>query len=128
MNANIANPTQPALDSTLTLALAVASKAAYNYYSGDPITPPDGYTQMEGWTGWDAFLDTGSEEKYGLVFQSQTDSGTFIFAFRGTDSDLDGWEDVHFLTTDFVPSQGSISPTPRVASGFYGIYDSLGGA
>ena len=116
----------PTLDTTLTLALAVASKAAYNYYSGDPITPPDGYTQITGWTGWDAFFDTGSEEKYGLVFQSQTDSGTYIFAFRGTDSDLDGWEDVHFLTTDFVPTQGSINPTPQVASGFYGIYDSVG--
>lgn len=127
MNANIPNPTQPTLNATLTLALAVASKAAYNYYSGDPITPPDGYTQVTGWTGWDAFFDTGSEEKYGLVFQSQADSGTYIFAFRGTDSDLDGWEDVHFLTTDFVPTQGSIDPTPHVASGFYGIYDSVGG-
>ncbi|KAF1707087.1 lipase family protein [Pseudoxanthomonas sacheonensis] len=127
MAANIASPTQPTLDTALTLALAIASKAAYNYYSGDPITPPDGYTQMDGWTGWDAFLDTGSEEKYGLVFQSQTDPGTFIFAFRGTDSDLDGWEDVHFLTTGFEPSQGGISPTPRVASGFYGIYDGMGG-
>jgi hypothetical protein len=127
MAANIASPTQPTLDTALTLALAIASKAAYNYYSGDPITPPDGYTQADGWTGWDAFLDTGSEEKYGLVFQSQTDPGTFIFAFRGTDSDLDGWEDAHFFTTDFEPSRGSISPIPRVASGFYGIYDSMGG-
>ena len=128
MNANIASPTQPTLDTTLTLALAVASKAAYDYYSGNPITLPDDYNQVDGWTGWDAFFDTGSEEKYGLVFQSQTDSGTYIFAFRGTDSDLDGWEDVHFLTTDFVPTQGSINPTPQVASGFYGIYDSVGGS
>lgn len=128
MAATIPPPTQPTLDDTLTIALAVASKAAYDYYSGDPITPPQGYTQVDAWTGWDAFLFTGSEEKYGLVFQSQADSGTFIFAFRGTDSDLDGWEDVHFITTDFVPYQGSINPTPEVSSGFYGIYDSLGGS
>jgi hypothetical protein len=119
---------QPTLDTTLTLALAAASQAAYAYYSGGPIVPPQGYTQVAGWTGWDAILSTGSEEKYGLVFQSQTDSGTFIFAFRGTDSDLDAWEDVHFLTTDFQPTSGSISPTPRVASGFYGIYDGKGGS
>lgn len=117
---------QPTLNDALTIALAVASKAAYDYYGGDPITPPQGYTQVDAWTGWDAFLFTGSEEKYGLVFQSQADPGTFIFAFRGTDSDLDGWEDVHFLTTGFAPTRGSIDPTPEVASGFYGIYDSMG--
>ncbi|GAB3105175.1 lipase family protein [Lysobacter terrae] len=128
MNKHTAVAAQPALDPTLTLALAAASEAAYDYYGGDPVTPPVGYTQVDGWTGWDAFLTTGSEEKYGLVFQSQADPGTFIFAFRGTDSDLDAWEDVHFLTTNFVPTSGSVSPTPRVASGFYGIYDSIGGS
>lgn len=128
MNKHTAVAAQPALDPTLTLALAAASEAAYAYYGGGPITPPQGYTQVAGWTGWDAFLSSGSEEKYGLVFQSDSAPGTYIFAFRGTDSDLDAWEDVHFLTTDFVPTQGSVSPTPRVASGFYGIYDSIGGS
>ncbi|GAB3347526.1 lipase family protein [Lysobacter tyrosinilyticus] len=126
MNKPSAVSAQPTLDPTLTLALAVASEAAYDYYSGDPITPPENYTQVDGWTGWDEFLETGSQEKYGLVFQSQVDAGTFIFAFRGTDSDLDAWEDVHFLTTDFVPNKGSINPTPRVSSGFYGIYNDVG--
>lgn len=128
MNKHASGFAQLTLDPTLTLDLAQASKAAYDDYSGAPITPPQDYTQVGGWTGWDAFLDTGSEEKYGLVFQSQVDPGTFIFAFRGTDSDLDAWEDVHFLTTDFVPTTGSVSPTPRVASGFYGIYNDLGGS
>jgi len=118
---------QLTLDPTITLALAQASKAAYDYYSGTPFKSPENFDQIDAWTGWDAFLFTGSEEKYGLVFQSVVDPGTFIFAFRGTDSDLDAYEDVHFLTTDFVPSSGSISPTPRVASGFYGIYDEAGG-
>jgi triacylglycerol lipase len=120
--------TQPTLDPTLTLALAQASIAAYAYYGGTTITPPANYKQVDGWTGWDAFLCTGSEEKYGLVFQSTVNAGTFIFAFRGTDSDLDAYEDVHFFTTDFVPTSGSVSPTPNVASGFYGIYDSKGGS
>lgn len=128
MNKHTAVSSQAYLDPTLTIALAQASEAAYDYYSGNPITPPHNYRLVDGWTGWDAFLDTGSEEKYGLVFQSQLDTDTFIFAFRGTDSDLDAWEDVHFLTTDFVPMQGSISPTPRVACGFYGIYDDMGGS
>ncbi|ALN81232.1 lipase family protein [Lysobacter antibioticus] len=118
---------QPALDATLTIALAVASKAAYDYYQGQPFQSPDGYQQIDAWTGWDAFLISGSEEKYGLVFQSIAAPGTLIFAFRGTDSDMDIYEDVRFLTTDFVPTRGSIAPTPRVASGFYSIYDDKGG-
>ena len=120
----VSNPT---VDATLTLALAAASKAAYDYYQGLPYQAPAGYTQVGAWTGWDAILFTGSEEKYGLVFQSDSDPGTCIFAFRGTDSDLDAYEDVHFIPTDFVPTSGSISPTPRVSSGFYGIYDGIGG-
>ncbi|MGO1073316.1 lipase family protein [Lysobacter sp. CA199] len=117
----------PLLDQTLTLALAVASKAAYDYYQGVPYTSPAGYTQVAAWTGWDEILFTGSEEKYGLVFQSDSEPGNFIFAFRGTDSDMDAYEDVHFIPTDFVPTQGTISPTPRVSSGFYSIYDGVGG-
>lgn len=128
MNQTPVAPSQPVLDDGLTIALAQASKAAYDYYSGTPFTPPAGYRQVDAWTGWDEFLFTGSEEKYGLVFQSTVDAGAYIFAFRGTDSDMDAYEDVHFLTTDFVPSAGSVQPVPRVASGFYGIYNDQGGA
>lgn len=127
MNQNLNIASQPVLDADLTIALAQASKAAYDYYSGTPFTSPRGYDQIDAWTGWDAFLFTGSEENYGLVFQAIDDPGIFIFAFRGTDSDMDAYEDVHFLTRDFVPSRGGISPAPRVASGFYGIYDGKGG-
>lgn len=121
-------PGQPTLDTALTLALAVASKAAYDYYNGTPITPPQGYVQADAWTGWDCFLLGGSEEKYGLVFQSSTDPGTLILAFRGTDSDLDAWEDAHFLTVPFVPTAGAVAPTPHVSTGFYGIYNDKGGS
>lgn len=127
MNKSTATAAQPYLDPTLTLALAVASKAAYDYYSGAPVTPPPGYVQVDAWTGWDSFLLGGSEEKYGLVFQSSTQPGTLIFAFRGTDSDLDAWEDAHFLTVPFVPTKGTIAGTPQVSSGFYGIYNDIGG-
>jgi hypothetical protein len=119
-----------ALDPTLTLALAQASIAAYAAFSKASYEPPAGYRQVDSWTGWDAILTTGTEELYGLVFQctSPDESGTYIFAFRGTDSDMDIYEDVHFETVDFVPAQGSVTPTPRVAGGFYGVYDLLGGS
>lgn len=120
---------QPTLDATITVALAEASIAAYAAYKNESYTPPTGYTCVDQWTGWDAFLITGTEEMFGLVFQSAAQPGTFIFAFRGTDSDMDIYEDVHFETVDFVPSNNQpLSPTPRVAGGFYGIYDSLGGS
>ena len=128
MNKTTATAGQPTLDPTLTLALAVASRAAYDYYSGGPVIPPPGYVMVDGWTGWDTFLLGGSEEKYGVVFQSITQPGTCIFAFRGTDSDLDAWEDAHFLTEPFVPTSGSIGPTPYVSTGFYSIYDDRGGS
>ncbi|MFK3651462.1 lipase family protein [Lysobacter enzymogenes] len=119
----------PVLDTDLTLALAIASRAAYDYYQDptQPVVAPDGYRMVDSWTGWDAIALTGAVEIFGVVFQSLTEPGTCIFAFRGTDSDLDAWEDVHFIPTDFVPTHNSLSPEPWVSSGFYGIYDGSGG-
>lgn len=126
MSPNPLSNAQPALDPALTIALAIASRAAYDDYQGQPFASPDGYQQVGAWTGWDSVLFSGSQEKYGLVFQAINDPGTYIFAFRGTDSDMDAYEDVHFIPTDFVPTNGSISPTPRVSSGFYGVYNDVG--
>lgn len=124
-----ASAANPVLDRDLTLALAIASRAAYDYYQdpNQPVTAPDGYAMVDSWTGWDAVLFSGAVENFGVVFRSQSDPGTCIFAFRGTDSDLDAWEDVHFIVTDFVPSANSLPAPVRVSSGFYGIYDSVGG-
>lgn len=120
--------TQPTLDPTLTVALLQASAAAYACYSNAPITPPQGYNQVAVWTGWDAFFTTGSEEKYGVAFQS-ADATTLILAFRGTDSDMDAFEDARFLPTRFVPTRdGGNTPTAHVSSGFYGIYNDKGGS
>lgn len=120
--------TQPTLDPELTLSLAQASIAAYADYKGTTVVPPPNYTLVARWTGWDAVLLGGVVEKFGLLFQSTQQAGTFIFAFRGTDSDMDIYEDVHFETTEFVPTRGSVTPTPHVAAGFYGIYDGMGGS
>jgi hypothetical protein len=119
---------QVVIDPTLTLALAQASVAAYADYGGKPVVPPVHYTMIGRWTGWDASIFGGSEEKFGLLFQSTLSAKTFIFAFRGTDSDMDAYEDAFFETTAFSPYQGTISPTPNVSAGFYDIYDTLGGS
>lgn len=117
---------QPTLDPSLTLALAAASRAAYLAYQQQPYDCPAGYSYLDAWTGWDAFLCEGREEAFGLVFRSDSDPGTLILAFRGTDSDMDVYEDVHILTRDFQPFSRSLSPPPQVASGFYGIYADRG--
>jgi hypothetical protein len=118
------------VDPGLTLALAQASLAAYSAFEGLKIVPPPGYVLRDHWTGWDGSWWTGGrEELFGLVFQSTAagQSGKFIFAFRGTDSDLDAYEDAFFNTVPFVPTQGKVSPTPYVSDGFYDIYDTKGG-
>jgi hypothetical protein len=124
-----AGSTSTTLDPTTALALAQASVAAYAAFEKIGFQLPANYKLVDQWTGWDALLTTGVEELYGLVFQSMLpgESGTFIFAFRGTDSDMDIYEDLHFETTEFVPTHNSVSPTPMVSAGFYGIYDQLGG-
>ena len=125
------NAAQVALQPRLALALAQASVAAYQDFERQPIVPPADYKVMARWTGWDsAWPFNGTEERYGLLFQSTLPGAwkTFIFAFRGTDSDMDAYEDAWFDTTAFAPTSGKVSPTPYVASGFYSVYDTKGGA
>jgi hypothetical protein len=121
---------QARVDPSLTLALAQASLAAYSAYEKTKVVPPDNYRLMASWTGWDGSIFGGSEELFGLLFQSTLPGAwkTFIFAFRGTDSDMDAYEDAFFDTTAFSPYKGSVSPTPWVSSGFYDIYDLIGGS
>ncbi len=66
--------------------------------------------------------------RFGLLFASTLPGAkTYIFAFRGTDSDLDVYEDLFINTASFVPYQGQLSPAPSVASGFFSVYTGIGG-
>ncbi|UKE49727.1 lipase family protein [Xanthomonas translucens] len=120
--------TQAPLDPSLTLAMAQASIAAYAAFEGKPVLAPCNYRLVARWSGWDGDPFGGSEELFGLLFQSTEDAATCLFAFRGTDSDLDVYEDLDFSTADFVPSAGTVTPTPRVSAGFYRIYDGKSGS
>ncbi|MDH5823695.1 lipase family protein [Luteimonas sp. RD2P54] len=124
---DVAVAAQPVLDPQLTLALAQASMAAYAAFDGTRIVPPPDYRLVASWTGWDAGPFGGVEEPYGLLFQSVRDPGTCLFAFRGTDSDMDALSEADFVTTDFVPASGRLDPAPQVSTGFYGIYHDRGG-
>lgn len=117
------------VDPCLTLALAQASIAAYADYKREQVVPPENYRLVARWTGWDASILGGQEERFGLLFQTTLPGEKiFIFAFRGTDSALDIYEDLFFNTVPFTPYEGKVSPTPYVASGFYDIYDGVGGS
>ena len=126
----LAAPAQDAIDPQLTLALAAASLAAYRDYERKPYTNPTNYRPVAYWTGWDEIVDGfGYEERFGLLFASTLPGvQTFIFAFRGTDSDLDVYEDIFADTASFSPYRGRVSPTPSVASGFYSVYNDIGGS
>jgi triacylglycerol lipase len=123
-------PEQITVDPQLTLALAQASLAAYADYERKPVVPPPNYKMVARWTGWDdLFFDFGYEERFGVLFQCKIpgQTKTFIFAFRGTDSDMDAFEDPWFEPAPFSPYSGQVSPMPYVASGFNGIYTGIGG-
>lgn len=126
--ARLSSTTQTYLNPGLTLALVQGAVAAYADYVGQPYVWPEGYNLVAYWTGWDGFFGSGQEEKFGLAFQSQADPATMILAFRGTDSDWDVIEDLFIDTLSFAPYQGSVTPTPSVASGFYSIYNDQGGS
>jgi triacylglycerol lipase len=116
----------PTLDPTLTLALALASEAAYDDFDGKPLRLPHGWKLAGTWTGWDPVFRGGSEEKYGLLLRATDGSGTYIVAFRGTASLDDVLDDADVPKATFTPSVGTLTTPVRVEAGFYGIYNDTG--
>jgi triacylglycerol lipase len=116
----------PTLDPTLTLALALASEAAYDDFDGKPLRLPHGWELAGTWTGWDPVFRGGSEEKYGLLLRATDGSGTYIVAFRGTASLDDVLDDADVPKATFTPSVGTLTTLVRVEAGFYGIYNDTG--
>jgi hypothetical protein len=116
----------PTLDPTLTLALALASEAAYDDFDGKPLRLPHGWELAGTWTGWDPVFRGGSEEKYGLLLRATDGSGAYIVAFRGTASLDDALDDADVPKATFTPTVGTLTTPVRVEAGFYGIYNDIG--
>ncbi|MBX3714290.1 MAG: lipase family protein [Lysobacter sp.] len=121
--ATVATPT---LDATLTLALALASEAAYDDFDGKPLRLPQGWELADTWTGWDPVFRGGSEEKYGLLLRATDGSGAYIVAFRGTASLDDVLDDADVPKATFTPTVGTLTTPVQVEAGFYGIYNDTG--
>ena len=125
-------------DKAKTLLLIEASLQAYNAFNKDTpkicqeekIAPPTGFEFVECWTGIDAiFSYDKTEECFGVVFRSQVAPYTYIFAFRGTASNLDILDDLGVESTSFTPFKAGVAVPSNVAveSSFYGIYNSSKG-
>lgn len=121
---------QTPIDPAATLAAGVAAAAAYADYARAPVTAPEGTTLVARFTGWEALITTGVEERFGLVFQSNADPSAVIISFRGTDSYTDWYQNAWINTAPFASQARPGQPISgvRVSSGFYGIYDAVGGA
>lgn len=102
------------LDPNLTTLLANASAEAYTDYANSntpAYTPPvlqDGNTSfnfIQRFTGFDDVIwGDGDEERYGLIYQSATQTSTYLIAFRGTSSEYDMILDLESgRTTSFKP-------------------------
>ncbi len=126
------------LDQMTARVLIAASISAYDAYDVNKpgtckalhdIPAPPGYHAVATFTGYDTVFggwDT-QDECYGVVFCS--DGGrpsSYIFAFRGTGSLIDGIDELLGATTvPFVPFGGSpVMPRAGVESGFWSIYTS----
>jgi triacylglycerol lipase len=125
----------PHLDPNLIALLGNASEAAYTDYmhSSDPTyTPPslqDGetsYDYLQRFTGFDDVIwGDGDEERYGLIYQSSTESSTYLIAFRGTSSVYDMVLDLESgRKTSFQPytAPANFPSDIEIGDGFYKIY------
>ncbi|RBP50985.1 lipase (class 3) [Arenicella xantha] len=125
------------IDPNLASLAGQASAAAYADYahSNDPAHVPaaiysgaHSYSYLMRFSGFDAVAwGSGKEERFGLVYQSTKHSDEYLFAFRGTSSVYDMWEDLDSTgTTEFRPHQPSKSfPNDiQVGAGFNRLYSS----
>lgn len=110
----------------LTLTLAHAANEAYsigNYPSKKP-NPPSGYKYIAQWQGKNPSSIGGDVEPYGIIFQGATSatSGNYIFAFKGTASGWDAYEDLYFKHVPFKPHKNTAPSELKVEDGFFSVY------
>lgn len=110
-----------------TLLLAECSLQAYN--PTDQVTPPSGYKLIGSWTGEDASSIFGDNNpNYGLIFQNESQTDEYIFAFRGTADWEELFIDAFFNEATFHPHANDVSANQAtIATGFWDIYSEATG-
>lgn len=113
--------------------LIAASLQAYNAFDEENpticqcsrVVAPKNFEFVTCWSGVDSlFGKDNSEEIFGVVFRSLQAPYTYIFAFRGTASILDGLDDLGIEKSQFKPynAGASVPKEVEVEAGFYDIY------
>lgn len=129
------NNSTPFLDPTLANLLLAASAETYTDYSNTnnpTYQVPDltygttTYKFLQRFTGFDDVAwGTGEEERYALLYQSATNTNTYLIAFRGTTSVWDAIIDLESVATiPFSPyqNQGNFPNDAHVCEGFNDVY------
>jgi len=121
--------TMDTMDPTTAVTYGPFIQAAEVQYSSDPsqLNPaaitnmPAGYTLVRTIQMTDFFATEQSRVFYGYVAVGG-DPITAVVALRGTESNMEWWDDFHWGLVPFtqVPNGGN------VAQGFYDIYNSIG--
>jgi hypothetical protein len=119
------------VDASTAKLLIDASAQAYNAFDKSVgaecqcqnVTSPPGFSVAGSWTGVDSVLGSKSVECFGVVFCSNAAPHRYIFAFRGTTSWEDWFDDLRVKLVPFVPHGSTAAPGDAlVEHGFLGIY------
>lgn len=103
----------------------MGAACAYVGFENDKFVPPPRFKLADRFTEWAGIVGSlGTEERFGLIFQSTTNPGMYLIAFRGTTT-----------KTDLLSIQRPLSLTgektfPKdvnVESGFHSVYTGVGG-
>lgn len=116
------------VDGPLALDLLNASIQTYRKYAGKPVVPPEGWTYSGvTFTGDDFFLKSTTPQMYGILLTRTAAPGDLMFAFRGTDSVEEWWDDLQVSLTAFTPQKTEVSlPADlKVERGFDKVYQSM---
>lgn len=126
---------QITLDPTLTTLVGAASLEAYTDFTNrksPSYTPPPldygtrPFNFLERFTGFDDVIwGSGSEERYGLIYQWSARSDVYLIAFRGTVTPYDMVLDLESgATAEFKPyhNPGNFPSPVHVGDGFNKIY------
>lgn len=128
VNGNIVEIPVDKVDGKSTLEMLDASMQTYRYFNGDKIVPPKGWLfKGDMFYGDDFFGKSEKKEFYGIVLIRESNPEELMFAFRGTVTVEEWWDDAHVKPVNFDPHNKEVSlPAElKVEEGFYLVYVSI---
>jgi triacylglycerol lipase len=126
-NAAITQVPKAEVQAQRALAMVVACIQTYRDFIDEEVVPPQGWVfREERFFGDDFFFSRESQLKFGLIFREEGNEDHLMFAFRGTDTTTEWWDDAQANPVDFVYyEQTQDGPDFQVEDGFFSIYKTL---